>query len=463
MKKIISVLLSLVMVMPFIRMSDTKAINFSLKKSIQSESAILMNLDSDMIIHEKNADTKQMPGTLVNIMVAVVVLEKCRNLSEEITMSSSLYTEIENTPYTSDLCFIDIVDGDILSISDLLYAMMLTSSMEASQTLANRVGEGSIEKFVGMMNDKAKEIGMTSTHFTNPTGLYDENQYTTARDMAILTKYALSVPLFDTISSTYKYNPAVPNIEHHPDHNSWFWYNVNPMFDPESEYYYKGTRGIKTANLEMSGRNIVAMASRDGNNYLAVLLRSPFSDSYGNTTYYHLDDAEYLFDWAFRHFSYQTVLSESAEIGEIPVSLAEGNDYVLAKPKEEISLLWYDEVDISTINKNSIKWFRTSLQAPVEKGELLGELTLKYSGEEIGKVDIVAVSDVKRSWGKYNLFAASMFPKSNWFRKALIISGILCAIYILMCIYSFVVFKSKSKPLKPRYTVPKIENKKKKK
>jgi D-alanyl-D-alanine carboxypeptidase (penicillin-binding protein 5/6) len=166
-----------------------------------------------------------------------------------------------------------------------------------------------------------------------------------------------------------------------------------------------------------------------------------------------------LFDWAFSHFSYQVILADTAEVGELPVKLAEGNDYVLAIPKEEFTLLWYDEVDISTISRDKIVWYKNTLQAPVAKGEPLGKVTLEYSGEELGTVEIVAVSNVERSTSKYNMYVAKMFRKSRWFNKALMISFLLCAIYIIMCVYSYIVFKSKAKPMKPIYAVPKVNNK----
>lgn len=463
MKKLLSALAALVMVLPFVCIPKASAMSFPLKSTIQSESAVLVNLDADTIIHEKNPDTKQMPGPLVNIMTCVVVLENCPDLYEEVTVSESVYDHYYNTEYPDDLRFADILDGDVLTILDMLYAMMLTSSLEASETLAYHVGGGDTAKFVEMMNNKAAELGLSNTHFTNPSGMYDPDQYTTAHDMATLTEYALTVPMFETIATTFTYNPSVPNTENHYVHETWIWTHSNVMMDPEGDYYYNGAKGIKTANLEAAGRNIVAMASKDGNKYLAVLLKSPLNDADGEITYYHITDTIKLFDWAFDHFSYQVILADTAEVGELPVTLAEGNDYVLARPKEEIALLWYDDVDISTISKDKVKWYKNSLQAPVAKGEPLGEVTLEYSGVELGTVELVAVNGVERSVSKYNWYVAKMFRKSRWFNKAVMISCLLCALYIILCIYSYVVFKSRAKPLKPLYAVPKVEKRKKKK
>ncbi len=464
MKKILAALSGLIILAPFANSFSAKAISFPLKSQIQSESAVVINLDSDMIIHEKNADTQQMPGPLVNVMTAVICLENCDNINEEITVSESVYSDLYNIQYPEDLRYADIYDGDVLTVNDLLHAMMLTSSIEAAQTLAYHFGEGNIDNFVDMMNDKAQEIGLTATNFENPTGMYNMNQYTTARDMATLTQYALDVPMFENISTTAQYNPSVPNLTSHPSHSEWVWNNANLMMDPETNYYYSGAKGIKTGNLSAAGRNLISLASRDGNNYLVVLLKSPIRDAEGESQFYHLEDAALIFDWAFNNFSYQVILANTVELDEAKVTLADGNNYVLACPKEEFSMLWYNEIDKGSIKMDgeNITFDQASFQAPIKKGDRLGEVKLTYSGELLGTVELVAVSDVERSVAKYNIHAAKLFPKSQWFNKALIISSVLCAIYILICLYSFICYKNGNKPIKSYYAVPKVKKKKRK-
>lgn len=465
MNKILSALASIVLVLPFINTINTNALNFPLKTQLQSESAIVINLDSDMIIHEKNADVQQMPGPLVNIMTAVICLEQCENIDAEVVIDESVYSHLQSIEYYEDLRYADIYNGDVLTISDLLYSMMLTSSVEAAETIANYVSNGNINAFVDMMNQKASEIGLTATHFTNPTGMYDVNQYTTARDMAVLTQYALEVPLFETIATTFEYTPSIQNPQNHSNPEEWVWRNSNLMMDSQSDYFYNGAKGIKTGNLSAAGRNIITMASKEGNNYLVVLLKAPIRDAEGESKFYHLDDAISVLDWAFNHFSYQVILSETVEVDEVKVTLAEGNDYVLARPKEEFSMLWYDEIDTSLIKRDgdNIKFDKTSFQAPINKGDRLGEVKLTYSGEELGTVELVAVSNVNRSLSKYNLYAVKKFSDSKWFNKAILISSILCGIYILICIFSFIRYKNDSKPIKSMYAIPKVKRNKKSK
>ncbi|MBR5513643.1 MAG: D-alanyl-D-alanine carboxypeptidase [Ruminococcus sp.] len=459
--RIIAVSAAVMVAIPFINAHDTNAVNFTMRGTINSESAIIANLDCDTVIHEKNADTKQFPGHLVNIMTAIVCIENCSDLSAEVTIDEDVYSYLYNTEYPDDLRYGNILHGDILTYNDLLYAMMLTSSVEASETIAYNVGGGDVSVFVEMMNKKAKEIGMESTNFTNATGMYNPEQYTTARDMLKLTQYALRKSHFEDICSTYVHTPAVPNFDRHPIDEKWRWFNSNIMMDEENEkYYYKGVKGIKTGNLELGGRNIVAMASKDGHNYLVIGMKAPINDEEDTIRFYHLDDAKQMFNWAFNNFSYEVVLADTAELGELPVELADGSSYVLAKPVEEVSLLWNNEVDLSLISKDNITWYNKKLQAPIKKGEPLGRVTLEYSGEKLADVELVAVADVERSVLKYNTYAAKLFLKSSWFKNSLIIAGVLSVLYIILCVYAYVLYKSHSKPLKPMYAVPKVDKEK---
>lgn len=465
MKRILTLIVTAVLLLPFVKIPDTGAISFPMQTTLKSRSAMLMNLDTKTMIHEKNPDEKLAPGPLVNIMTAVIVLENCANLSQEITLDPNVYTPIyTSTEENSDIPLgIDLDDNDVLSVRDLLYCMMLTSSVEASQTLAHFVGQGNIASFVEKMNAKAAELGMTNTHFTNAHGMFDSNQYTTARDMMTLTLYALDVPLFSEISTAVTYNPEVPNVTRHPNHSTWIWKHSNVMADPENEdCYYLGAKGIKTARLNAVGRNLVVQASRDGNNYLAVLMTAPIKDAEGDEKYFHIDDARELFNWAFSSFSYQIILGASTECGSRDVTLGDEQDFVLACPKEEVLMLWCNDVQTNSISQN-IKWYQESFRAPISKGDVLGELTLEYSGEVLRTVELVANSDIARSKSKYNFEVAKRFIGSDWFKTAIKISVVLSVIYILICIYAFVLFRSKGKPVKPLYAVPKMGKKKRKK
>ena len=440
MKKIFSVLLSVVMVCCFCVNVTAKAVIFNQSFEIHSSAAMLINLDSKEVLCQKNPDTQYMPGSLVQIMEAVVVLENCSNLSMHITVDPALYSNIE-TEYPEDIRYADIKEGDTFTVEELLYALMLTSSCEAATMLANQFGNGSIPNFVAMMNDKASELGCTQTNFTNVTGIYDVAQKTTASDMALIVEYAMSIGKFESIATASAFTPYSPNLDRHDE--GWTWAHSNLMVQQTSEFYMEGAKGIKTANLAQQGRNIIVEASRDGNNFLVILLAAPFNDDDGNLQFYHMKDAENLFDWVFDHFSFRTLLSENTELGQISVKNGEGVDYVLVRPEKSFGTLWYDMADVASITRDVE--LEDSVSAPVKEGQKLGTVTLKFSGEELTTLNLVSTSSVGLSRFRYYLELAKHFTKTSWLTWAIILSAMFSLIYIAICVYAYVQYQNRKK------------------
>lgn len=203
------------------------AVEFTPPFDVNAKSVYFINLDTKSVIYEKNADLEQMPASLVNIMTAVIVLENCKDPDNiTITADKKLYEEFEEYEYQDDLRYGEIWDGDELTVTDYLYAMMLTSSCEASNILAYYFGNQNISAFVEMMNAKAKEIGAEHTVFANPHGLYDSKQVTTAKDMSLITQYALTVPGFEEIATAEEYEVHPKSyVTAHED--PWTWTHSN--------------------------------------------------------------------------------------------------------------------------------------------------------------------------------------------------------------------------------------------
>ena len=154
-----------------------KAFAFTPPFTIQSESGIVLNLDTNMIIYEKNADKQQMPAHLAQIVTALVVLDACDDLDgTKITMSQNPMSYFYDYTNQEDVRYADIMAGDTFSVREYLYAMLLESSCESAEILADYFGDGNEVQFVKKMNEKAAEIGCVGTNFTNPTGLYDRLQ-----------------------------------------------------------------------------------------------------------------------------------------------------------------------------------------------------------------------------------------------------------------------------------------------
>ncbi len=426
--------------------------------TIESQSGMVMNLDSGTIIYEKNPDRREMPAHLAQIMTAIIVLENCADIDHTtVPMSIDPNFQFQNYEEADDIRYAGIESGDTLTVTEYLYAMMLTSSCGAAQMLASHIGLGSIDTFVGMMNQKAAEIGCTGTHFSNPTGLYDTYQITTARDMLLITQYALEkVPRFKEIATAQTYTTMSKSRITDYAKNGWTWDHANSMTDPANLFYYDGCRGIKTGNLNEYGRNIVTTATQDGITYLVVLLGAPFDDVEGELQYYHIADATNLLDWAFGNFRYTTLIVDDEEIAELPVSDSSGNNFVLVRPKESVSLLWCTDVDTTAIQR--VPTYNENISAPIRKGDVLGKLDLKFSGDVIASVELVAVSDVNRSVVKHNANAfVTYFTEPglfSTFHVSLIFAVIISVGYIILCIYSLYVAKQKQRAADAVHVVP---------
>ena len=445
MKKILSVLTTIIVLFNIIKPNNVQAISFRPDDKINSEMAILYNLDTQTVVYEKNADIKSPPAQLVQIMTAIVAMESISNL-EDTYECPELINDVfdaykakypeeaeypqESFPYNEiTTCFIS--PGEQLSAKSLIYAMILGSSCEAALTLAYNVGGNNIDNFVNKMNEKAAEIGAVNTHFTNPTGLHDDNQYSTARDMMLISEYAINLHGFSEIASQYSYQIPPTNL----DEDGIMVKNVNPMMESGNEKYYAGTKGIKTGNSNQSGRCLVSKASKDGSNYLVVLLHAPLELN-NEPKFYHIEDAITLFDWAFQNIKHTVVLKSSGEVRTLKVNYAKGKDSINLKPANDVSCMWDATVPTDTIDNSDIEYVYDELNAPIKAGEKLGTLTLKYSGNEIAKVDLVAYGDVERSFVKYSMAIVESYFNSGSFSRAIKIATGLSVIYIIIVIYT---------------------------
>lgn len=415
---------------------------------LQSKAAILYSTDTKEVLYAKNQDEKMMPGALVNLMTALICVENNQDLAgTQVTVKGSLFDAFVDYSYPSDLRYGEIYRGDVFTLEELLYAMLLTSSCEASVVIADEIGHGSVPGFVAMMNLKAEEIGMKNTHFTNPDGRYNENQVTTAGDMLLMMQYIQEhASKVLEIARTASYSPQIRTQENHQS-GTLTWSHANIMMDEESRFYYKGAAGLKTATLQEYGRNIMVDAARDGHHYLVILMQSPIYNENKENTYYHLQDAAAVLDWAFGHFNYEEILSLNEEIAEIPVENAKNeNNYVILKPREELVMLWPDTVDRSVVQRIVVK--EDSVKAPVQKGQVLGSIELRFGGETLTKVDLIATSDVEQSFVRFNLSAAREFRHSKWMKTALILSIVLTVLYLGVCIYFTRIYPKRTKPIR---------------
>ncbi len=433
MKKKLLILFSLILTIcvssSFITAS---AATFNINFQPTSAAIELVNLDTDTIVYQKNADVRREPASTTKIMTFIIASEHIKDLEgTKITITK----EVMNTLLGTGSSMSNIKIGDQLTALQLLNCMLIPSGNDAALFLADYVGKGDVDSFVDMMNQKAKALGCTGTHFANPHGLHDDNHYTTASDLAKITKYAMSLPHFTEITSLsrYSYKPVggpdagkVRNLS-----------TTNLLIDKNtgSQYYYQYAKGIKTGHTDEAGYCLVSSATAEGYSYLCVALGSPDIDASGKAikTRGEMVDTKKLYQWAFRNLELKKDLVSSADsIGEVKLNNAWNKDKLLLVAEKSYSAMLPANVSASSIiiTKNIPK----SIDAPVKKGQVIGTATLSYANQKLTTVNLVASESVERSELLHSANAVKAVFTSTWFIVIVAIIILLVIIYIILAL-----------------------------
>ena len=233
---------------------------------ISAGQAVLTDGETGKILYEKSADEKAYPASTTKIMTALVTLENLEKYDSPITQTVEVPAEAAGVEGSS----LYLAAGEKISMEDLLYGLMLVSGNDAATALACIIG-GTQENFVSMMNDKATELHCSNTHFTNPSGLFDEDHYTTASDMAVIAREAMKDPTFRKIVAAKDHKAQRTDSDYLTFHNK-----------NKTIFQYDGGTGIKIGYTKASGRTLVASAERNGRSMICVVMSAPdwFQDAY---------------------------------------------------------------------------------------------------------------------------------------------------------------------------------------
>ena len=429
-RKVLAILMALSLCLSFLTVPQVHAeADPELGFELSSEAVYMVNNESGIVVYEKNADKMLPPSSLVMIMVAIIAIENCSDLENTVvTAPTSVFDEL----YLLGAANVDIRHGEEVRMIDLLYAMMLRGACEAAGTIANYIGNGDNAVFVEMMNEKAKEIGATKTNFVNPYGFSDDNQYTTAKDMYLITKYAMDMdPIFMTIATAQSY--TLPATNKHSEERTITHTNTMMSESLGGAQYSPYVHGIKTAPTD-TGRNLVSTASKDAYSYTLVTMNAQRYYENGDqiTDNQSFVDAKQLYDWAFNNWAVRSVLKTSTPQGEVKVELASDKDTIPVYPAEDVDYLMRADIDMSALQR--IINLPESIDAPVTEGQVLGTMELKLNDVTIATVDLVAGESLERSGWLVFVRGIKDFFSSVWFKLVIVLILLLIAGYIVFAI-----------------------------
>ncbi|MCI9078632.1 MAG: D-alanyl-D-alanine carboxypeptidase [Lachnospiraceae bacterium] len=345
-------------------------------KSLSCDSAIVMEVSTGSILYKKNIHKQHYPASITKILTALLLLENS-SLSDTVTFSEEAVFGIE--PGSSTI-YSDV--GEKMSMEQCLYAIMLESANEVCLAGGEHVA-GSVKSFVGMMNDKVAELGLKNTHFNNPNGLPDTKHYTTAYDMAVISRQAVQNTSFRKIAGTRTYTCDKTNTHK----TKRIWRNHHQMLNgyDHPEYEYKYCIGGKTGFTQASQYTLVTFAEKNGMQLLSVIMKAggPFSEPNEYT------DTTALLNFGFENYRKYNINEEKTEVNgglfnnynnffnteSSPVYLSNESAVVLPKgvklssAKQKI-----------TYNKN----------ANIKDGKnIIGKVTYTYDGRVMGSTDII--------------------------------------------------------------------------
>ncbi|EOD01085.1 D-alanyl-D-alanine carboxypeptidase family protein [Caldisalinibacter kiritimatiensis] len=333
-------------------------LSFADSPSIEGQSGILIEADSGRILYSHNINRKLPMASTTKIMTALIALEN-GNLDDIVKVDKKSVGVEGSSIY--------LYEGEEISLKDLLYGLMLRSGNDSAVAIAKHIG-GTVENFVDMMNKKAKEIGAYNTNFTNPHGLSDRNHYTTAYDLALITREAMKNQHFKNIVKTKLWIADRKR-------NRYFCNKNKTVFQ------YSGGDGVKIGYTTAAGRCLVASATRNNMQLIAVVLNDYnwFNDCYG------------LFDYGFENYISYIVFDK----GQLAKTV-----YVDNGQKEYLPLITADKflIPLKESEKGKIKTVIKApdkVEAPIIKGKSLGTVEVYLKGKLIHKENLLAKENIK--------------------------------------------------------------------
>lgn len=323
--------------------------------ALSAQSAILIDKTTGRILYEKNAYQKTGMASTTKIMTAIIALEN-EDLEKIVEVSYEASSTIGSSMYLNT--------GEKIKTESLIYGLMLSSGNDAATAIAQSIS-GNINEFAKLMNEKAQKIGMKNTHFDNPHGLDSDTHYSTAYDMALLTRYAMNNEKFCEIVSSKRKNVELNGIE-----NSRFLTNHNKLLS-----LYPYCNGVKTGFTKACGRCLVSSAEKDGISLIAVTLNAP--DDWND----HIN----MYEDAFSKLKLYKITEKNSYICSVDVKNSDAKKIELySGDKIYIPLT---EEEYKNIN---IKYdYPKSVNAPLYKGQICGKLTVLNGNEKLCETDLL--------------------------------------------------------------------------
>lgn len=398
--------------------------------SVNADAALLVDMDTDYVMFGQDQDKQIYPASTTKILTALVVLQHIDDgdLSLDTTVTCS---DTFRKSLTSSAAVANLQSGEALTVESLLYCLLLPSACDAANVLGEAVS-GTLDDFGDEMNRVAKECGCISSHFVNPSGLHDDDHYTTCSDLYLITKAAMEYEEFRKIVSTPSYTVPATNLS-----GSRTLRNTNALLKgtKTTTYNYDGCLGIKTGSTYLAGNCLVSAAQRDGQTLCCIMMGCNWLiNRDGSRDKLQFSESIRLFDWGFENFTTEEVLTAGDVVTSIPIARSDDAEAVQAVAVDSLTAEFPADVTVDDLTLSYD--YDEQLEAPVSAGDLIGTVTVSLDGTEYGTVDLAAATDVAPSAEKVRAqkTKAVMNQGAKVLKILLIIVLLLAMLFVLLVI-----------------------------
>ena len=394
--------------------------------SLTAPAAYVVNLDTNIVVYEKNSETPLSAASLTKLMTTLLLLENYQDQLDSISLTAPSYVYDLIWEQSTNASSADIRRGETQSLRNLLYAMLLPSGNEAAYIVADYMGGGSIDNFVAMMNDEAKAVGCTGTTFVDPCGL-NPNNITTARDAYLILRALTAYDVFSTVVGTPSYDMGTNDRYTTP---GTYIIQTTDKLITNSSYPRDYTKGGKTGSLG-EWQNFAGWHSQDGESYISILLNVPYdADPEGMRP--ALVETATIMDWVFDTYTIAPALDTTQPITEVRVAYSTQADTIMLYPADNMMTLLPREGGAALTEQ--VFNVPDQLPAPIKQGDIVGTVTLTIEGETIGTADLIAGSDVSRNQLLYTISRVSLFFSSTYFKVVVILTMLVIGAYLIFTV-----------------------------
>lgn len=340
-------------------------------EALSAQSAVLMDCATGRILYSKQPDKRSLIASTTKIMTALIVCEQC-NVLDRVKIPKEAVGIEGSSMY--------LQEGEILTVQDLLYGLMLRSGNDAAVALALYCG-GTVEGFAQLMNDKAHLLRLENTHFENPNGLDAENHYSTAADLAVLASYAMQNPIFAKIVSTKSVKIGERVLK---NHNKLLW-------------HLEGADGVKTGYTRAAGRILVSSVQREGRRLVAVTINAP------NDWQDHIE----LMETGFQQFCPRQIIRKNEVLGRVEIAggMCDEVELVASEPFA-FSMSQNEEITIALPAPGFV-------YAPVAEGQDAGFAQIYIGDKWIGKIPLTYGNTIEQLPQQKRNFWSRMFGEND--------------------------------------------------